>query len=95
VPARSRAGGKPGQYTQLELLLRVEWGFGQGGVFPRVAEDTRTRQVIERVRRDTTYWCGPTEWQARTAMRISILWEATPGPECRTKRGRDCAGGVV
>jgi glutamate/tyrosine decarboxylase-like PLP-dependent enzyme len=34
--------------------------------------DTRTREVIERVQRDGTCWCGPTEWQGRTAMRISV-----------------------
>jgi glutamate/tyrosine decarboxylase-like PLP-dependent enzyme len=40
-------------------------------------EDTRTRQVIERVQRDGTCWCGPTEWQGRTAMRISVSSWAT------------------
>jgi glutamate/tyrosine decarboxylase-like PLP-dependent enzyme len=40
-------------------------------------EDTRTRQVIERVQRDGTCWCGPTEWQGRTAIRISVSWWAT------------------
>jgi glutamate/tyrosine decarboxylase-like PLP-dependent enzyme len=37
----------------------------------------RTRQVIERVQRDGTCWCGPTEWQGRTAMRISVSSWAT------------------
>jgi glutamate/tyrosine decarboxylase-like PLP-dependent enzyme len=40
-------------------------------------EDTRTREVIERVQRDGTCWCGPTEWQGRTAMRISVSSWAT------------------
>jgi glutamate/tyrosine decarboxylase-like PLP-dependent enzyme len=40
-------------------------------------EDTRTRQVIERVQRDGTCWCGPTEWQGLTAMRISVSSRAT------------------
>jgi glutamate/tyrosine decarboxylase-like PLP-dependent enzyme len=40
-------------------------------------EDARTRQVIERVQRDGTCWCGPTEWQGRTAMRISVSSWAT------------------
>jgi glutamate/tyrosine decarboxylase-like PLP-dependent enzyme len=39
--------------------------------------DTRTREVIERVQRDGTCWCGPTEWQGRTAMRISVSSWAT------------------
>ncbi len=37
----------------------------------------RTRQVIERIQRDGTCWCGPTEWQGRTAMRISVSSWAT------------------
>jgi glutamate/tyrosine decarboxylase-like PLP-dependent enzyme len=36
-----------------------------------------TRAVIERIQRDGTCWCGPTEWQGRTAMRISISSWAT------------------
>jgi glutamate/tyrosine decarboxylase-like PLP-dependent enzyme len=37
----------------------------------------RTRHVIERVQRDGTCWCGPTVWQGRTAMRISLSSWAT------------------
>jgi glutamate/tyrosine decarboxylase-like PLP-dependent enzyme len=37
----------------------------------------RTRQVIEHVQRDGTCWCGPTDWQGRTAMRISVSSWAT------------------
>ncbi len=37
----------------------------------------RTRRVIERVQRDGTCWCGPTEWQGHTAMRISVSSWAT------------------
>ena len=37
----------------------------------------RTRKVIDRVQRDGTCWCGPTEWQGRTAMRISVSSWAT------------------
>jgi glutamate/tyrosine decarboxylase-like PLP-dependent enzyme len=36
-----------------------------------------TRQVIGRVQRDGTCWCGPTEWQGQTAMRISVSSWAT------------------
>jgi len=36
-----------------------------------------TRAVIERIQQDGTCWCGPTEWQGRTAMRISISSWAT------------------
>ena len=37
----------------------------------------RTREVIDRVQRDGTCWCGPTQWQGRTAMRISVSSWAT------------------
>jgi glutamate/tyrosine decarboxylase-like PLP-dependent enzyme len=37
----------------------------------------RTREVIERIQRDGTCWCGSTEWQGRTAMRISVSSWAT------------------
>ena len=36
-----------------------------------------TRRVIERVQQDGTCWCGPTEWQGRPAMRISVSSWAT------------------
>jgi glutamate/tyrosine decarboxylase-like PLP-dependent enzyme len=38
---------------------------------------SRNRQVIERVQRDGTCWCGPTDWQGRPAMRISVSSWAT------------------
>jgi glutamate/tyrosine decarboxylase-like PLP-dependent enzyme len=37
----------------------------------------RTRRVIEGVQREGTCWCGGTEWQGRTAMRISVSSWAT------------------
>jgi glutamate/tyrosine decarboxylase-like PLP-dependent enzyme len=40
-------------------------------------DNTRTRSVIDRVQRDGTCWCGPTDWQGRTAMRISVSSWAT------------------
>ncbi|HTR38780.1 MAG TPA: pyridoxal-dependent decarboxylase [Bryobacteraceae bacterium] len=40
-------------------------------------DPARTRRVIQRVQRDGTCWCGPTEWQGRTAMRISVSSWAT------------------
>ena len=36
-----------------------------------------TRAVIERIQQDGTCWCGGTEWQGRTAMRISVSSWAT------------------
>jgi glutamate/tyrosine decarboxylase-like PLP-dependent enzyme len=40
-------------------------------------DDTRTRDVIERVQADGTCWCGVTVWQGQTAMRISVSSWAT------------------
>jgi glutamate/tyrosine decarboxylase-like PLP-dependent enzyme len=50
------------------VLNQVLVSFGDG---------ERTRQVIERVQMDGTCWCGPTEWQGHTAMRISVSSWAT------------------
>jgi glutamate/tyrosine decarboxylase-like PLP-dependent enzyme len=36
-----------------------------------------TRRVIEAIQADGTCWCGGTEWQGRTAMRISVSSWAT------------------
>jgi glutamate/tyrosine decarboxylase-like PLP-dependent enzyme len=38
----------------------------------------RTRAVIAAVQRDGTCWCGPTVWQGKTAMRVSVInWSTT------------------
>jgi glutamate/tyrosine decarboxylase-like PLP-dependent enzyme len=37
----------------------------------------RTRRVITEVQKDGTCWCGGTEWQGKTAMRISVSSWAT------------------
>lgn len=50
------------------VLNQVLVSFGDGD---------RTRRVIERVQQDGTCWCGGTEWQGRTAMRISVSSWAT------------------
>ena len=36
-----------------------------------------TLRVIDRIQREGTCWCGPTTWQGRTAMRISVSSWAT------------------
>jgi glutamate/tyrosine decarboxylase-like PLP-dependent enzyme len=37
-----------------------------------------TRRVIAGIQEDGTSWCGPTEWQGRYAMRISVSsWRTT------------------
>ncbi len=40
-------------------------------------DDAITREVIRRVQEDGTCWCGGTEWQGKTAMRISVSSWAT------------------
>jgi glutamate/tyrosine decarboxylase-like PLP-dependent enzyme len=37
----------------------------------------KTREVIRRIQEDGTCWCGSTEWQGKTAMRISVSSWAT------------------
>lgn len=45
----------------------------------------RTRRVIDAVQRDGTCWCGPTVWQGRTAMRISVSsWATTDADVTRS-----------
>lgn len=40
-------------------------------------DDDRTRRVVAAVQEDGTCWCGPTVWQGRAAMRISVSSWAT------------------
>jgi glutamate/tyrosine decarboxylase-like PLP-dependent enzyme len=40
-------------------------------------DPAHTRDVIARVQKEGVCWCGPTEWQGRTAMRISVSSWAT------------------
>jgi hypothetical protein len=47
----------------------------------------RTRAVIDGVQRDGTCWCGGTEWQGRTAMRISVSSWATTGQDVEASLG--------
>jgi glutamate/tyrosine decarboxylase-like PLP-dependent enzyme len=61
-----QAGG--GEILNEVVLNQVLVSFGDAA---------RTRLVIERVQQDGTCWCGPTEWQGRTAMRISVSSWAT------------------
>jgi glutamate/tyrosine decarboxylase-like PLP-dependent enzyme len=50
------------------VLNQVLVSFGAPGV---------TRRVIAGIQADGTCWCGGTEWQGRTAMRISVSSWAT------------------
>lgn len=41
-------------------------------------EPETTRRIIQNIQQDGTCWCGGTEWQGKTAMRISVSsWKTT------------------
>ena len=46
-------------------------------VLVRAATDDQTQALIAAVQQDGTCWCGPTVWQGRPAMRISVSSWAT------------------
>jgi glutamate/tyrosine decarboxylase-like PLP-dependent enzyme len=49
-------------------------------VLVRAATDDQTQALIAAVQQDGTCWCGPTVWQHRPAMRISVSgWATTAG----------------
>ena len=52
-------------------------------VLVRAATDDQTLALIAAVQRDGTCWCGPTVWQDRPAMRISISGWATTDQDIR------------
>jgi hypothetical protein len=42
-------------------------------------ESSRTEAIIAAVQDEGTCWCGPTSWQGRSAMRVSVsCWNTTP-----------------
>jgi glutamate/tyrosine decarboxylase-like PLP-dependent enzyme len=67
---RFAAGLRAGGHTILNevVLNQVLVAFGDA---------ERTRSVIAAIQREGTCWCGPTVWQGRTAMRISVSSWAT------------------
>ena len=52
-------------------------------VLVRAATDDQTLALVTAVQRDGTCWCGPTVWQRRPAMRISISGWATTDEDIR------------
>lgn len=52
-------------------------------VLVRASTDELTLAMIEAVQADGTCWCGPTSWQGRPAMRISVSGWATTGEDVR------------
>jgi glutamate/tyrosine decarboxylase-like PLP-dependent enzyme len=52
-------------------------------VLVRAATDERTQAMVEAVQQDGTCWCGPTTWENRPAMRISISGWATTSDDIK------------
>jgi glutamate/tyrosine decarboxylase-like PLP-dependent enzyme len=50
-------------------------------VLLRAATDEATMALVDAVQRDGTCWCGPTLWEGRPAIRISISGWATSGED--------------
>jgi hypothetical protein len=46
-------------------------------VLVRAATDEQTLALVESVQQNRTCWCGPTMWEHRPAMRISVSGWAT------------------
>jgi glutamate/tyrosine decarboxylase-like PLP-dependent enzyme len=54
-------------------------------VLVRAATDGQTLALVRAVQQDGTCWCGPTTWQGRPAMRISVSsWATTAGDISRS-----------
>jgi hypothetical protein len=56
-------------------------------VLVRAATDEQTLALIAAVQQDGTCWCGPTMWQHRPAMRISVCGWATTTEDIRQSAG--------
>ena len=52
-------------------------------VLVRAVTDDQTLALVAAVQQDGTCWCGPTVWQHRPAMRISISGWATTAEDIR------------
>jgi glutamate/tyrosine decarboxylase-like PLP-dependent enzyme len=52
-------------------------------VLVRAATDELTLALVDAVQQDGTCWCGPTAWQHRPAMPISVSGWATSGEDIR------------
>ena len=71
--ARTMAAGL--QAAGLEVLNEVVLN----QVLVRAGTDQATLSLVDAVQADGTCWCGPTNWQGRPAMRISVSgWATTP-----------------
>jgi glutamate/tyrosine decarboxylase-like PLP-dependent enzyme len=96
VWAALRHLGRPGLADLIERTCRCAGQFAEGlraagycvlnevvlnQVLVSFGSSERTLEVIARVQRDGTCWCGGTVWQSHTAMRISVSSWATTGAD--------------
>ena len=92
VWAALRSLGKSGLENLVECCCRFATTFADGlkeagyqilndvvlnQVLVKFKTDAMTERVIKRVQEDGTCWCGGTQWQGHTAMRISVSSWAT------------------
>jgi glutamate/tyrosine decarboxylase-like PLP-dependent enzyme len=63
-------------------------------VLVRAATDDRTLAMVESVQQDGTCWCGPTIWEQRPAMRISVSGWATSDEDIKKSADAIIAAGV-
>lgn len=92
VWAALRALGKQGLEEMIARSCRQAQRFAEGlsdagyeilndvvlnQVLVSFGEPERTLEVVRRIQEDGTCWCGSTQWQGRTAMRISVCCWAT------------------
>ena len=63
-------------------------------VLVRAATDELTLALVDAVQQDGTCWCGPTTWQHRPAMRISVSGWATSGEDVRKSAQAIIAAGA-
>jgi glutamate/tyrosine decarboxylase-like PLP-dependent enzyme len=52
-------------------------------VLVKFKTDELTERIIKRVQDDGTCWCGGTQWQSHTAMRISVSSWATKAADVK------------
>lgn len=84
--------GRDGLAELIERCCRHAWRLAEGlreagcavlnevvlnQVLVSFGDDGLTRRVVAAVQAEGTCWCGPTVWQGRTAMRISVCSWAT------------------
>lgn len=56
-------------------------------VLIRAGSDEQTTALVSAVQQDGTCWCGPTVWEGRPAMRISVSGWATTGEDIERSAG--------